>query len=399
MPRTRRPDPLYQRGEYALYRREGRNLEIVRYDRDRGRERIVSAGTADVEAGKLALDREYLRATGGEYVPPSNRASPLVASVIADYQIAVGEAKGKAIGHRLAHVVHYLATLRDPGVRCEDIDERWIGKFRTWLAKQPITGHGWQNKSKRQRSPATIENSVLQLAAAMNWAKQIPAFKPIPLPEVTRSPEFRATIPQLAAMFRYAMETPRRTNLLAFLRLSVATWGRPDAIMDASTASARGQWKSQARVFDLNPIGRRQTKKRRPAVPVPECVGEWLDGVKGPVVPDQLSKATWRRMEAALGLPGNGESGMKCIRRSVATLARPLIGERDWDSQGKMMLGHRPASTSDIYALPDPVHFGVALAATKAVIDEIDKLAPGAFYRKDTATEGNVVSLKGKLSA
>jgi integrase len=394
MPRTRRPKPLYQRGQFALYAREGRNLEIVCYDAERGRERIASAGTKDVEAGRTALDRHYLRATGGEYVPPTNRTSPLVSAVIADYQLARGDeaASSEAIRHRLAHVVTYLGTLPDKAVRCDAIDERWIARFRTWLGKQAIRG------SKRERSPATIENSVLQLAAAIRWARQIPAFNVIPLTEVTRSPEFRATIPQLAAMFRYAMETPRRKNLLAFLRLSVATWGRPDAILDASTAKARGQWKSQARAFDLNPVGRRQTKKRRPLVPVPECVGEWLDTINGPVVPDQVSKATWRRMEAKLGLPGQGQSGMKCVRRSVATLARPLIGERDWDSQGKMMLGHRLASTSDIYALPDPAHFGVALAATKAIIDQIDQLAPGSFYRTFTAESGNVVSLKGKLS-
>lgn len=376
MPRTRRAKPLYQRGDYKLFPREGRNLEIVWYDRDRGRERSVSAGTTDVEAGKLALDKRYLRATGGEYIPPVNRVSPRVAAVIADYQAAVGDEResSSAIRHRLAHVATYVGTLPDNEVRCDTIDERWIAKFRTWLAKQPIRG------SKRPRSPATIENSVLQLAAAMRWARQIPAFGVIPLTEVTRSPTFRATVPQLAAMFRYAMETPRRKNLLAFLRLSVATWARPDAVLDASTAPERGQWLSQARAFNLNPVGRRQTKKRRPLVPVPECVGEWLDTINGPVVPDCLSKATWRRMEAKLGLPGNGESGMKCIRRSVATLARPLIGERDWDSQGKMMLGHRAASTSDIYALPDPAHFGVALAATQAIIDQIDQLAPGAFY-------------------
>jgi hypothetical protein len=103
-------------------------------------------------------------------------------------------------------------------------------------------------------------------------------------------------------------------------------------------------------------------------------------------------------MQAELGIPFDGQGGMKLIRRSVSTLARPLIGERDW-IQGETFLSHRKASTSDIYALPDPAHLGVALAATQAIIDEIDKLAPGSFYRKDTATAGNVVSLKGKLSA
>jgi integrase len=385
MPRTHRSKPLYQRGEYSLFPREGRNLEVVWYDRDRGRERSLSTGTTDVEAGKLALDREYLRATGGEYVPPSNKVSPLVTAVIADYTVICEEkASADAIGHRLTHIINYIATLKDNAIRCDAIDERWIGKFRTWLAKQPIRG------SKRERSPATIENSVLQLQAAMRWAKQIPAFRPIPLTEVTRSPSYRADVPMLAAMFRYAMATPRRANLLAFLRLSVATWGRPDAIMDASTL--RGQWNSQARVFSLNPVGRRQTKKRRATVPVPECTGEWLDTIKGPVVPLELSKATWRRMQADLGIPFDGEGGMKLVRRSMMTLARKRLGEEHW-IQGRMMAGHVPVTVSDIYALPDPANLGRALAVTKGLIDEIDKLAPGAFYRTFTASDGNVVSI------
>lgn len=394
MPRTRRPDPLYRRGEYALYPREGRNLEIVRYCPERRRERITSAGTTDIEAGKIALDKLYLRATGGEYVPPSNKVSPFVTAVMADYQLAEERISAKEIGYRLAHVADYISTLRDPAVRCDEIDERWIAKFRTWLGKQPVTGNKWKGPSKRQRSPATIENSVLQLRAAISWARQIPAFDVIPLPNVTRSPAYRADIPMLAAMFRYAIK-PRRENLLAFLRLSVATWARPDAVMDCSTAKERGQWNSQARALDMNPVGRKPTKKRRSCVPVPECIGEWLDGINGPIVPKELSKATWRRMQAKLGIPFDGEGGMKLVRRSVATLARPMIGERDW-VQGETYLGHRKASTSDKYALRDPAHFGIALAATQAIIDEIDKLAPGAFYRTFTATEGNVVAIGGR---
>ena len=373
MPKTRRAKPLYQRGDFKLYPRQGRNLEIVWYDRDRGRERSISAGTADADAGKTALDRQYLHATGGEYAPPVSRVSPLVASVIADYQLAHGDeaASADAIRHRLAHVVGYLGTLKDKGVRCDAIDERWIARFRAWLAKQPIRG------TARQRSPATIENSVLQLQAAMRWARQIPAFKPIPLTEVTRSPSYRADVPMLAAMFRYAMK-PRRQNLLAFLRLSVATWARPDAALDASTAPARGQWNAQARVLNLNPVGRRQTKKRRAVVPVPECVGGWLDTITGPVVPQELSKATWRRMQAALGLPFEGQAGMKLIRRSMMTLARKRLGEEHW-VQGRMMAGHVSMTVSDIYALPDPANLGRVLAVTQGIIEEIEALAPGAF--------------------
>jgi integrase len=374
MPRTRRPKPLYQRGGFSLYPRPGRNHEIVWYDSERRRERSLSAGTGDLEAAKIALDRHYLLTAGGEYAPPTSRTSPLVANVIADYQLAHGDqtASADAIRHRLAHVVAHIATKKDKAIRCDAIDERWIKGFRAWLGKQPIPG------TKRPRSPATIENSVLQLQAAIRWARQIPAFKPIPLPEVTRSPAYRADVPMLAAMFRYAMATPRRANLLAFLRLSVATWGRPDAVMDASTAPERGQWNSQARVFNLNPVGRRQTKKRRAMVAVPECAGQWLDTIKGPVLPRELSKATWRRMQAKLGIPFDGEGGMKLIRRSMMTLARKRLGEEHW-IQGRMMAGHEPMTVSDIYAIPDPANLGRALAVTQSIIDDIEALVPGAF--------------------
>lgn len=374
MPRTHRPKPLYQRGIYALYARPGRNHEIVWYDRERRRERSVSAGTSELGPGRIALDRHYLAATGGEYAPPRSSVSPFVTAVIADYQLGHGDyaQSADAIRHRLAHVVNYIATLPDKAIRCDAIDERWIARFRAWLAGQPIAG------AKRSRSPATIENSVLQLQAALRWARQVPAFKPIPLTEVTRSPAYRADIPMLSAMFRYALASPRRANLLAFLRLSVATWARPDAALDASTAPARGQWLSQARVFNLNPVGRRQTKKRRAMVPVPECIGVWLDTIKGPVVPREVSKSTWARMEAALGLPRQGQSGMKLIRRSMMTLARRRLGEEHW-VQGRMMAGHVPMTVSDIYALPDPANLGRVLAVTAAIIDEIDALAPGAF--------------------
>jgi hypothetical protein len=75
-----------------------------------------------------------------------------VTGVIADYQLAVGDERksADAIGHRLAHVVRYIATLKDKAVRCDEIDERWIARFRSWLAKQPITGN---QGAKRTRSP------------------------------------------------------------------------------------------------------------------------------------------------------------------------------------------------------------------------------------------------------
>jgi len=83
-------------------------------------------------------------------------------------------------------------------------------------------------------------------------------------------------------------------------------------------------------------------------------------------------------MRKHLGLPGGRQAGEKLIRRTMATICRKRIGEANWQ-QGEMMLGRRKAGISDLYAIPDPANLGLALAATEAVIDEIEKLVPGSF--------------------
>lgn len=88
-----------------------------------------------------------------------------------------------------------------------------------------------------------------------------------------------------------------------------------------------------------------------------------------------------------------GEAGPKLIRRSMATLVRKRIGEGSWP-QGKMMLGHVKFDVSDIYAIPDPANLGIALEATETIIEEIEKLCPGAFYRTVTASADRAMILE-----
>ena len=389
MPRTRRAKPLYQRGPFALHPRAGRHYEIIWYDWGRKRERSASAGTSDLEAARIAVDRLYLAEHGGGAACPTcgqaiDKGNQLVASIIADYMTGPGSDRTSAVAirARLAHVTTYIATLKDPAVRARHVDEQWIARFRTWLRERPYLA----GKTTKLRSPATVENSIVQLAAALTWAREAIAFKPIPLKDLTRSPSYRADIATLGIMFAYAMMKKRRKSLLAFLRVAVATWARPDAVMDASSDPKRGQWNSDARVFKLNPVGRRQTRKYRATVPIAESVAWLFDTADGPLVPEALSKATWRRMAADLGLPGNGASGMRLIRRSVSTIARKRLGEEHW-IQGRIMLGHVQPTTSDIYAIADPSHLGRVLDVTARIIDEIEAITPGAFYRGFTAVE------------
>jgi len=305
-------------------------------------------------------------------------------------------------------------------VTCDQVDEQWIRRFRSWAGKQPIVG----SKGKtRPRSLSTIEGSVAQLQAAINHAwrrgdtRAAAKFKPTPIRELNRTPQHRSDVEQLAAMFRYCVD-PRppkgkrnswsekaraaresnRAALHRFLMLSVATIGRPDAVHDVSLKAERRQWNSNARILTLNPAGRRQTKKYRAAVPIAWQVALHLDdeaAKKKPsffVGPQSVRKA-WEAMAAEIGLPGSGEAGMKLIRRSMADLLRQRLPTEAW-GEIELFLGHdKFDAVSDLYAPFRPDYLRRALAAIEAVIDEIEAAVPGAFFRTCTGDAAPVIPI------
>jgi GrpB-like predicted nucleotidyltransferase (UPF0157 family) len=393
MPATRREEPLYQRGpqgrQLRLY--PGRpNFQVIWYDDQRKRERSCSTGTTDEEEAKAFLDNLYVKRFGGVPRCPTcgqaiRQDRERVAVLIANYLETKGETD--AVHPRLAHIIHFQTDTDRLEDTCDQVDEEWAQEFRDWLAEQP----------DRARAPSTIENSLIQLAAAMRFGKVEPDFKTIPTVDLNRTPQHRSDIAELARMFRYCLDPQppkgktwadvertrrkrERNNLLRFLRASIATWARPDAVMDISTAPKRHQWHSNARVLALNPVGRRQTRKRRATLPIARQFAPHLDETRGFYIPVDSIRSAWDSMSAELGLPRERESGMKLIRRSVSHIARKRLGEEHW-IQGKIFLGHHKDTVSDLYALMDPANLGRALAVTEAIIDEVEALAPGAFRR------------------
>lgn len=317
----------------------------------------------------------------------------LLSAALKDYLTSkIGEDAHAELKIRVGHIGAYL-MVTNPSTTVGMVDEAWVAGFRKHELARPIVS---PKGKTRERAPSTVENSVIALASAIRAATgRAPLFKPIATKDVNRSPMFRADVRTLAKMFNYCVDpTPpvgvlwsdqkhfreqvARLRLLQFLRISVATWCRPDAAHDFSTERARRQWWPVGPAIALNPHNRRQTRKVRPTVPAPRQIVPLIDATKGKFIGVGSVKSAWESMCAYLDLPGEGEAGMKLIRRSVSTIARKRIGEANW-VQGETMLGHRPATTSDIYALPDPAHLGLALAATESIIDEIEALAPGAF--------------------
>jgi len=219
------------------------------------------------------------------------------------------------------------------------------------------------------------------------------AFKPIPSTQVNRTPQYRADIATLIEIFRFATALERRLPLLRFLRLSVVTLGRPDAVHEATTDPKRGQWNAEHGVLDLNPKGRRQTKKVRAIVPIVPHVARELETISGHYVSVISVKKSFASMAAALSLPAEGEAGMKLMRRSMANLLR---ARRVPTKEIEIMLGHRVIeSVSELYAPFDPAYCANAKAAIEAICDEIAQAVPNAFYRSFTAPHDNNLNPEG----
>lgn len=387
------------------------NLYIFWYDAERGHVRSRSTRTTDIGKAEERLDALFLERERGQRI--CDQCGQLIVGApphalvdaMSNYLISVRKKPSlTSIKARLAHVSNYLIETDRLDTTCDQVNEEWIDDFRDWAFEVPVVSTA--GKVLGDRSAGTVEGSVRALSAAINHANgrgdtpYTAAFQAKKPDEVSETPAYRADIGKLAEMFNYCLRPPRasgvsdkaydrqlayREALLRFLRVSVATWCRPDAAYDVSTDPARRQWYPDIRALALNQRGRPQTKKYRPVVPVAHQMVEHLKAAPvGFYIGPASIRTAFEGMQDELRLPRDGETGQKLIRRSVAKLARSRLGEALW-VEGQMMLGHRVHSkTSDIYAAFEAGYLTNALAVTEQIIDEIEAKAPGAFRRNDT---------------
>lgn len=390
---SRAKESVYQRGGLWLAYdcgRDGRprspNFHVFRYSPEKGRIVSSSTRTADLEEARRKLDAAYLRESRGAAVCQtcgqmlSAAHGFLLADAITNYQIEIGDKRtsSDSIAARLAHILDYVETLPRSAVTCDEVDQRWVEKFRTWMIAKPIVS---PKGVERKRSASTVENSVVQLAAVLNHAHDrkdtlhSAAFQPIPLTQVNQSPRWRASVEQIAQMFEWAIDHGKRGEALhRYLALAVATLARPDAVMDFSTANHREQWNSMACIIDLNPKGRTQTKKHRAIVRCPDRLRPWIDATSGQFVRNDREavssiRSAWDSMRVDLKLPPGVAGGSKSIRRSMATLLR---ARRCLPADLELQLGHRVLrSSSEVYAPDGPDYLVGSLAIIDAIMGEI----------------------------
>jgi integrase len=445
-----RDAPVYNRGKYwldKLRRSDGRerspNWYIFWYDPAARHEASASTRTADLDRAIGELDRKWLadRSQAPAFCPTCGQPMAsaevyLLSDAIADYRLEHGDARASAdsIAARLNHLLDFLTAQETARARfglatscAEACSPAFAESFRTWSHAQPVT---WRNKAgeitaSRPRSPATTEESILQLAAALNHAADAdpprsaarPAFRPHPRRQVSRPRRSRIDVAELAKMLAYAAEPGKRRGALhPFLIASIATLARPDAVFDIAVAPEREQWHPGSQMLDLNPFGRKQEReKHRATVPVASALEPWLlaerlayDALdphqrtgRGFLVnyhgsPVGSVRRSWGQMLEAIGLPTSREWQPYILRHSLATIVRNHGGVDKWDLEGFM--GHnKGGSSTETYAIG---RFASVARTIEAIFAELETRAPGTLRRNCAETPfSNTLRGKAKNAA
>ena len=287
----------------------------------------------------------------------------------------------------------------------EEIGTLTVAEFN---ASQQREFAGWL-KSEKKHSDGTIKRVFATAFAAINLAAREGridvAPRKIPLDD-SPDRDYVASIEELSRFW----DAPKPEHIDRFFLLSLATAARPTAILELT----RFQCDLETGLIDLNPVGRRQTKKRRPVVPICDIArgvieateGEHLVSFRGK--PIQRPNKTWRIAREIAGL--GSEFIPYAMRHTTATeLARrgvPIL-----DISG--FLGHRmPEYRSTMrYVKVQPGFQSAAVAALNALFDEIaacSRRGLGEYLRsnrvRDAAREdglslGNLASCLGKTGA
>ena len=188
-------------------------------------------------------------------------------------------------------------------------------------------------------------------------------------------------IPMLAS-FLDAIPEEEETRLLRFTILTLVS-GRPEAVKELRPF----QIDERHRLVHLNAPGRRQTKKRRATLPMPDILWptllSWRDAETivhrdgNPVI---VLRKPWGDVRRSLDLPAAFTP--KSLRHMLATELRRRGVDRE---QREMWQGHRRERTNDQYGRFGPDFLDQAKEAVQGLLTEIDSTANRSLFRQVTA--------------
>lgn len=430
---------VYQRGEFWLDLARGKGGKPVSerwyiwwYDAGAGRQRRKSTGTSDIRLACDALDTRYLAL---HRPTPTDQASYSVPEAMTDYWLEHGSTQisADAIKSRLKLFTRFLdieaeaGRLTDPFLP-DDLDERFLARFRKWALADPIVARrkdaegNWVPGKSRPRTASTVEDSIIQLKAALNHAfnarrtRYVPPLKHKTRDQVTPQRTYRLSLDAIAELLDYSIRgagsyaghADRLIPLRRYLIGAICTIARPDAVMDISVAPARAQWMPVEARLALNPEGRLQTKKVRPVLPVADLLTTWLEATDEWLVCAERKcfdknqqidvleqirvagvKSGWASARQALGIPMGW--GPKLIRHSMSTI---LANRRVDLTELEIALGHRPfGKTTSRYAIFDPDYLSTIKAGIDDIVTDLTRKVGPAIHPRLSQSHSDIAVL------
>lgn len=254
------------------------------------------------------------------------------------------------------------------GKSVAEITPKALREFSTWLLRNG-------------RKPSTVDRILAVGRAALNLAHRDGELASVPFVRMTESSEEKRSreplgrpikIPEIARF----LDAVRHRHLFVFLLLELNTLARPEALFELR----RNQYDATKDRLNLNPAGRRQTKKFRPVVPVTKVLKPWLESETDP---ERLYvtlrgnrifsiKTVWQKTRDRAGLPS--DITPYSFRHGIA---RALRERKVPPDQIGLILGHLPRgsfATTSIYAPLEPEYCTEAVQALEAISQEVQSL-------------------------
>lgn len=352
------------------------------FDARAGRVRRQGLKSQDLEAAKLELARIIV--AGG----PKTHDSYL-STVLDTYFSDVTDSKpSKEPASRAGAVILQFFEIErgDDVPRVADLDADTQAELIAWCARDPDLEHAVKTISRNMSvlSAAVRHAGIKDLPIIYSPAKVVDALEKKKAPVRESQRRFLPTDAELARFLSHAGDGRLFRTCIVMLN----TCCRPEAALDLMPA----QINDEVGLIELNPEGRRQTKKFRPIVRRTENLKGWLEFWKVPAEElivgyadvDSLQSAITRaRVEDEANLPALVAYSLR--HKMTSVLRRSGVPE----DQIAVQLGHqRPnVRTTGLYGEFAPDYLSAAHAAIDAFFVRLQRLTNRPLFAPPAPTE------------
>jgi integrase len=381
MPRYRK-GKIFEVGEWWLDRIPGSPFWYgFRYEQDTGRVRRESLGVDDLEKAKLAISAKAL-------ISAPKKIDSYLSAILETYFEEVSDAKPSGPQARYAGGI--ILEFWGESARASDVSEKRQKAFAEW-------------SRDRKHSVSYIARNLSVLSAALRhtlggqapkvWSWAGTVADKIGAAE-TDTREWIPSDEQLAALLD-SLTSGQAEHVFRYCILALNTLARPAAILELTP----GQVDFSLGLIKLKPLGRKQTKKRRPIVRIPQTLEPWLDAWGGE--PDELYvvhhgspvarvRHTFKRKGAVLGMP---ELTPYALRHKMATELRARGVSRE---ELAYQMGHKLTDlrTTDRYTKFDKRYLATAITTIDSYVRDLNRLT-----KCDLLQPGTLKILPTRVSA